>query len=130
MTSTKRSRFASLARAAAPIAILLAATATLLRFPPGKYNFYPRCPIFTLFHLQCPGCGSTRALAALLHGHLSEALRLNVFATVALPFVILWGAQSYRCFLQRKSLSWPQPPRCAIYGAFAITALFTIVRNL
>lgn len=31
-----------------------------------------------LFHLHaCPGCGSTRALAALFHGHFAQALAFN-----------------------------------------------------
>lgn len=40
------------------------------------------CPMAKMFHVPCPGCGSTRAVRALLTGDLHGAL-LNPFA----PFV-------------------------------------------
>jgi hypothetical protein len=36
-----------------------------------------RCPFAALTHMPCPGCGSTRAVLALLHLHFGEALRFN-----------------------------------------------------
>ncbi len=55
----------------------IAGAALLYRFPPEKYSFYPVCPIHQYLHLYCPGCGSTRALAALLHGRVIEAMHYN-----------------------------------------------------
>jgi hypothetical protein len=130
MASDTRSRIASLARAAAPIALLLAAIATLLRFPPESYHFYPRCPIFTLFHIQCPGCGSTRALAALLQGHLIEALRLNALTTLAIRVFFVWAALNYRLFLKHKPLYGPQTSNGAISAMLPIATLFSIPRIL
>ena len=54
-----------------------AAALVLYRFPPERYAFYPTCPFHTLTGWDCPGCGSTRALAALLHGEPVRALSLN-----------------------------------------------------
>jgi hypothetical protein len=71
------SRLAAIALLAAPPAGIILTAALLFFFPPAQYHFYPQCPIHQYFHLDCPGCGATRALAALLHGHLLEALRLN-----------------------------------------------------
>lgn len=42
-----------------------------------------RCPFAALTHHPCPGCGSTRAVVALLSLHFGEAFRLNPCA----PFV-------------------------------------------
>jgi hypothetical protein len=42
----------------------------------------PICPWRTLLGLQCPGCGGTRAIAALLHGDVIEAFRHNALAPV------------------------------------------------
>jgi len=42
-----------------------------------------------LFHLAaCPACGSTRALAALFHGHLTQALAYNRNVIVTGPLLI------------------------------------------
>ncbi len=112
---------------------LIAATALsalLIRFPPDQYAFYPRCPIATYLHLQCPGCGATRALSALLHGHLTQALQLNALTTLLLPIAVLYAAHHLWRQRHRKTLTWPQPPAYATYTLLATAAVFTIARNL
>jgi len=130
MTTITRSRIAELSRAAAPLAILAAVAATLLLFPPAQYGFYPQCPIYRYLHIQCPGCGTTRAFAALLHGHIIEALRLNALTTLLAPVAVIYAALSYRRFLERRPLLLPRLPAPCIYASLAVAALFTIVRNL
>ncbi|HEX7158156.1 MAG TPA: DUF2752 domain-containing protein [Edaphobacter sp.] len=117
-------------RAVAPMLSFFAAAALLLRFPPDRYSFYPRCPIYTLFHIECPGCGATRALAAILRGDLEHALQLNALFTVALPVIVLWAVLSCRALLAHKPLPWTRARQPANYAAIATTAVFTIVRNL
>lgn len=68
-----RSRIANILRAVAPLAVAALAASLLLLFPPQRYTFYPQCPIYRYLHLKCPGCGTTRALAALLHGDIAPA---------------------------------------------------------
>jgi hypothetical protein len=42
-----------------------------------------------LFHLTaCPACGSTRALAAFFHGHLTQAVAYNRNVLVTAPLLI------------------------------------------
>ena len=123
-------RIASIARAAAPLLVMAFATTVLLLFPPTRFRFYPQCPFHEYFHLQCPGCGGTRALAALLHGHLVEALLLNALITLLLPFAAAYGILCYNLFLQRKPLRWPHASPLAMHAAVALTAVFTVVRNL
>ena len=41
-----------------------------------------RCPVASLTHHPCPGCGSTRAVLALLHLHFAEAFELNPLAPI------------------------------------------------
>src|SRR5476651_2289426 len=83
----------------------LLAAAMLFFFPPTQYGFYPPCPIHLLFGIDCPGCGTTRAIAALLHGHVAQALRLNAFATLLSPIAALYAAINYRRTMQSKRLS-------------------------
>lgn len=130
MTHATRSRIASFMRAAAPVAPVLAAALLLFFFPPEQYSFYPQCPSYRYLHLLCPGCGATRALAALLHGNANEALRLNAFFTLTLPIALFYLAKTYLRFVNRQPLRWPQPPPLAIYTTLAVAILFTVTRNL
>jgi hypothetical protein len=125
-----RSRTADNLRAAAPPVILAVAATLLLRFPPAQYSFYPRCPVHELLHLQCPGCGATRAVTAILRGHLAEAMHFNALVTLLLPFAAAYGILCYSRLLQRKPVRWPQPPPAIVYTALTLAAIFTIIRNL
>ena len=125
-----RSGTAELLRAAVPPAIIASAAMLLLRFPPAQYSFYPRCPVQDLLGLQCPGCGATRAIAAVLHGHFAEALHFNALVTLLLPFAAAYGILCYTRLLQRKPLRRPQPPPAIVFTALTLAAIFTVVRNL
>ncbi|MEO6983664.1 MAG: DUF2752 domain-containing protein [Edaphobacter sp.] len=138
MRASTRGHVASFARAAAPLVFVALIVTVLLRFPPTQYSFYPQCPIYSMFHLQCPGCGTTRALAALLHGHLGTALRLNALTTLMLPVTMAYAALCYRRYLhgylrgqvRAVPFRWPHLPPIGIYTALAIATLFAILRNL
>ena len=130
MTPATRSRVANTLQAAAPPVFIALAAAVLLRFPPAKNSFYPECPIHEYLHLQCPGCGATRALAALLHGHLAEAIHFNALVTLLLPIVAAFGILCYHRLLRRKSSPIFQLPPATIYAALAFAAIFTVIRNL
>jgi Protein of unknown function (DUF2752) len=130
MTPALHGRIAVIMRAAAPPALLITIVTVLLRFPPAQNTFYPRCPIYTVLHLQCPGYGGTRALAALLHGHMNEALHFNALVTLLLPIAFFYGFLCYLRFLQRRPHHWPQLTPAAIHAALAIAAIFTVLRNL
>ena len=64
-----------------------AAVPVLYRFNPMQVHFYPRCPLYVMTGIYCPGCGALRAGHALLHGHLLTALDYNVLFVAALPFL-------------------------------------------
>ena len=64
--------------AAIAVAVMAAGIAGMVFFfNPAAYSFYPVCLFHRLTGLNCPGCGGTRALYALLHGHFAAALRDN-----------------------------------------------------
>lgn len=85
----------------------LAALIVLWRFEPSGQAFYPRCWLYQTTGLKCPGCGSTRALHALLHGEVRTALQLNPLAVLGtvigawLGVRWLWG--------WRRGRWWPNP---------------------
>ena len=47
------------------------------------------CPWQLLTGTQCPACGSQRALNALVHGHVLEALRYNYFFILSIPYALI-----------------------------------------
>jgi len=70
------------------IAATVPALALLYFFADARYsNFFPRCPLFALTGLYCPGCGSQRAMSALLHGSIIEAINYNVLLVTSLPLI-------------------------------------------
>lgn len=109
-------------------AAAIAGAATLYRFPPQEYPFYPRCPFFALTHHYCPGCGATRALSALLHGHLSAALHFNAAVALLFPMALAYFASIYWTALREDRLEWPQLPNWTWQVALASTAVFGIAR--
>ena len=116
----------------ANIAVLSVALATvvLLRFPPAEYSFYPRCPIFASLHVLCPGCGATRALAALLRLRILEALGWNPLAVVMLPLIAAFLVQCYRRAIRPNNFEFPPVPEPWLRICLIATAAFTICRNI
>jgi hypothetical protein len=74
----------------------------LYHYPPAAYTFYPHCAFRDATGLDCPGCGSTRALHQLLHGRVREAVRLNA---MLFPLLLL-GAFSAPSFLRGRTPSF------------------------
>ncbi len=64
------------------------AATTLYFFNPSAYGFYPVCQFHRLTGLNCPGCGATRALYALLHGNFSTAMHDNALVVTCLAAAI------------------------------------------
>ena len=90
-------------------------------FDPRTAGFYPPCPSFYLTGLQCPGCGTTRALHALVHGNPAGAWRLN---PLTMTLLVLVAA---------KLVTPPLPPRALgpLAALLFITGVvFAVVRNL
>jgi len=51
-------------------------------FDPALTPFYPQCAFHRLTGLNCPGCGATRGLYALLHGHWRQAFQDNALCPI------------------------------------------------
>jgi uncharacterized membrane protein YedE/YeeE len=108
----------------------LAGALTLYLFPPEDNPFYPQCPIFRLTHLYCPGCGATRALAALLHGRVVEALHYNALLVLLLPFLLGYFAIVYWHAVKQNRWVWPPLRTSTLIWLLVIAAGFTILRNV
>lgn len=58
-------------------------------YNPLQCNFPLRCPWNLLTGTQCPACGFQRALYALLHGDIWNAIRYNYFFVFSIPYALL-----------------------------------------
>ena len=98
-------------------------------FDPGDNGLFPKCPFLSLTGLQCPGCGSQRAVHALLHGNISSAWHYNAMLVVAIvPVIVLLAAEIMRCthprFYRAVNSRW------TIWGSFILIVAWWIGRNL
>lgn len=70
----------------AAVAMGVFLSAWLLRASePRGQAFFPKCQFHELTGMQCPGCGSTRAMHHLLNGRIVDALRSNAMLVGFLP---------------------------------------------
>ena len=107
-------------------ALLLAGAAALFAFSPTSTRLFPPCPFRSVTGLDCPGCGSTRALHHLLHGRVLTAFDFNPLLVASLPFL---------CYaIARRLLPARRPPRplpvWTIWALFALVLAFGVLRNL
>lgn len=65
----------------------IAVLALLCFFDPSTSAIFPPCPTNALTSLYCPGCGTLRAMHALLHGDVKEALSQNILAVIFIPIL-------------------------------------------
>lgn len=97
-------------------------------FDPSQTPFYPGCAFHRLTGLNCPGCGATRALYALLHGRWQVALHDNAL------FVALLAVLALRAgwLLVRRWRHLPPVsliPTWSLLPWLAIALIFGVVRN-
>ena len=56
---------------------------------PEDSIWIPKCPWWLLTGTYCPSCGIQRFLHAFLTGRILEALRINPFLLISVPYAIL-----------------------------------------
>ena len=97
-----------------------------------------RCPVKWATGLSCPGCGSQRALAALIEGDLHTALTVNLLLPPLMAYLIALlalriaagaqkgGAPTSRAARMQRSL----PSPAALWTILAAVVAWTVIRNL
>jgi hypothetical protein len=97
-------------------------------FNPSTHGIYPVCVFHQLTGLNCPGCGSTRALYALLHGNFLLALKNNALFIFTLAFLAARGAWfASKHFLHQPAGQLISPKMLWVF--LAIAAIFSVLRN-
>ena len=123
--SPSPSRFAAVFLAL--VAVMVAAVVYF--FNPSVHRFYPVCQFHQLTGLNCPGCGGTRAVYALVHGQFGAAFHDNALFIASLPLLAARGGW----FALNRWRGRPNgaffPSRWLIPLVIAVVA-FGILRNL
>ena len=113
----------------------------LFNFNPENSGFYPVCPSKLITGYDCPGCGSLRAMHALMHGKVAAAWHFNpaiFFAFIALALLAVAG-------IHRSPIASKMPERVLVMSGktarltdsplfplsiLILVVVWTIVRNI
>lgn len=90
----------------------------------------PGCVTYILFHINCPGCGLTRSVYALVNGDILMSLRQNIFviagivlgAVYYLEFALAFFGKQFRIKLLHSVKFW--------YIIIAVLVVYTVARNI
>ena len=109
--------------------LIAVASLFLYHVNPLEQLAWLRCPVNLTTGLYCPGCGSLRAIHALLNGELLSALSCNLLAVIALPILLISGVITLAKVLRGQSTTVSIRPLWT-WTTFWAVILFTILRNL
>lgn len=106
---------------------LLALGVIYFVFDPSASRIFPKCPVMSLTGLPCAGCGSQRAIHALLHLDFAEAIRYNFLVVAILPFL---GLLIFSSFFRKRfpKLYLVTHHAYVAYGILAIIMLWWVLR--
>ncbi|MBD5322399.1 MAG: DUF2752 domain-containing protein [Bacteroides sp.] len=111
------------------IVAIAAVIVTLYYLIAPSSGLYPRCPFKLLTGLDCPGCGSQRAIHALLHGDVAAAWHFNAMLLIGLPFMgLLVCARALR--YRHPRLERTLNSGSVIILLLIVIVLWTIIRNI
>lgn len=98
-------------------------------FDPAKSAWMPKC----MFHLatgyDCPGCGSQRAVHALLSGDVAGAFHANAFLFLLVPFLLLLAYAEFNPKRHPRLYKFVTSSP-TIYSLLALIVAWTLLRNL
>ena len=111
------------------ILVIIAVGFIYYSFNPSIYTLFPKCPFLALTGLQCPGCGSQRAVHSLLHLDIRNAFGYNALLVVSLPIIaLLLYAELNR--KKRPVLYFKIHNAKYIWSYFIIVVFWFITRNI
>lgn len=92
-------------------------------FDPLQHTFFPACPFRSFTGLECPGCGSQRALHHLLNFQFLLAFRQNPLLVLSIPYLLLNLAFSSVNHYSQRGMAW----RTRLFGTHAILFILALI---
>ncbi len=134
LTEAATARTSARSRLSGPLVVaslVVAGTVALHLRDPHDSGSWGYCPYKLLTGMDCPGCGSLRAVNDLSNGHLVAAASSNllfvVMAPVAVAMWVLWVRRSW-LGLPAPTRS-PRAVRVTWIAVVVVTVVFTVLRN-
>jgi len=97
---------------------------------PSDSNIFPKCPLYSVSGIYCPGCGSQRAAHKLLNGNIIEGFRHN-YLIALLALVLLYQAFIFimNNILNKGVTNLLHKSKVTL-GILIVIILFWILRNI
>lgn len=101
------------------------------KFNPTEHSFFLPCPLRYTTGLECPGCGSQRAIHQLMHGNFAIAFGLNPLLILSLPLILYGvGIKAYNYVYKTQHRFMLFYSKWFIYSYFSLVLLYWILRNI
>lgn len=98
---------------------------------PSGVTPFPVCPFYAITGLYCPGCGTLRALHALLHADIRSAFGFNAVTVLLFPMlVVAWLSVGIAGIGGRQPPRLWNAPRWTGWAIAVGVGLFWILRNV
>ena len=112
------------------ILLIIILGAVYFVFDPLNSSFFPSCPFKSFTGLDCPGCGSQRAIHELMHLNFKKAFEYNALLVLSVPYLLLLIVFNFESVKQR----FPKLERIlfgwkSVWIITIIVVLFFIFRN-
>lgn len=121
-------------RLASPLAIgggVALATLALRLRDPHVSGAWGLCPTKLLTDLDCPLCGSLRAVNDLTHLDVGAALSSNLVFVLLVPVILFfWGRRLVACWRGGVAMQPLTVPGWVWVGGLIVFGVFTVARNL
>ena len=111
------------------LAVLLVVGFFYYALDPSTSGAFPQCRFLSLTGYKCPGCGSQRAVHALLHGDVAGAFRYNALLLIAVPWI------AFCLFVESRRTRNPRlydrlNPELLMLLFMALVIMWWILRNI
>ncbi|MBQ9556004.1 MAG: DUF2752 domain-containing protein [Muribaculaceae bacterium] len=109
--------------------VLLAFGFIYFALDPSSSSLFPQCVFLSLSGYKCPGCGSQRAIHALLHGHVVEAFKFNALLLISIPWL------AFCLFAETQRVRNPRlyvrlNPPLLMWLFLALVVIWWVLRNI